>query len=848
MPVINCLSSAKKAYGDDLSNDEITDIYAALENHKKMAENTGANTLEELNSFSKELMDEKERSYKIHLYQQLLKGQVIADNLQRIKLFTQAGHLPKNAVPRALIGKMVGSEFKVARGKDSSFVRQSSAVDKFYSSFANDIQGELLPYFTSKDGQLQLVQAMYDHRNGKPSDTPFGKLAAIVIKYQDMVIKKNEEVGIFVTRLHDRVAPNVHNPEKITSLSMKEKRTANSLYPAAGDPQYEYAFQRWKADVRPKLDDNRTFTMNNVDVNNPEQVDAFLRSAFDNVVNKGKASQTNVNFANKFQMQRVLHWKDAQSLIDYNEKYGSGSIQDSIIRELSNQFGMHEIMRDWTIDPMGAIDATLETVDVDKDLVQRFKKSDEYKNVRDIMKAMITRDAPDSSAISSITSFLTAFESATKLGMALPASITDLVNTSRVARELGTSRFTTYAEVAKRFIFGMSDDDKRMLSDFVNSGFATKLGQINRYAINPYDRSSYRSWANHWIYKLSLLHRWDDANRSYAASVTGQYLAKHRNIAWDKMTDHDKAILGEYNINQHDWELIRQSSTKTSGNGRYIMPDCVQDVSDEAVVASLKAQGVDNPTALRMQMYKDNVERKMTSFFRDRQNHAIVAPDAVDRSILSFGAKPDQTVYYNAIRIITQFKHFGVALVRKSLLPILRENGATTMSDSFNPFSGKSNWRGMGAYGAEVMALGYIGLTLKNLALGESPPSLAKEDTWIKLTKSALGAMEIAFNVDLTDVKGTIGGLFEGVAGSDIEKTAKLIRNFSREYGQGLGYDKTKQSAFQLARSGIPFNGILTKWLTNHFLLNEMEDWAYPGKRLNDLQQLQQTTGATQLF
>jgi hypothetical protein len=39
-----------------------------------------------------------------------------------------------------------------------------------------------------------------------------------------------------------------------------------------------------------------------------------------------------------------------------------------------------------------------------------------------------------------------------------------------------------------------------------------------------------------------------------------------------------------------------------------------------------------------------------------------------------------------------------------------------------------------------------------------------------------------------------------------------------------------------------------TKWLTNHFFLNEMEDWAYPGKRQQDLQQLEEKTGARPLF
>ena len=70
----------------------------------------------------------------------------------------------------------------------------------------------------------------------------------------------------------------------------------------------------------PSLIEDRTFTANNVDVNNPKAVDAFMRDVFDTLSNKGKASLTNVNYANKFSKQRVLHIKP-ESLIGINEKY-----------------------------------------------------------------------------------------------------------------------------------------------------------------------------------------------------------------------------------------------------------------------------------------------------------------------------------------------------------------------------------------------------------------------------------------------------------------------------------------------------------------------------------------------
>ena len=71
---------------------------------------------------------------------------------------------------------------------------------------------------------------------------------------------------------------------------------------------------------------------------------------------------------------------------------------------------------------------------------------------------------------------------------------------------------------------GMSDSDRKAYADFLHTGIGSKLGAVNRYMVNPYSPSSWVGWAQHWMYKLNLLHRWDEANRGYVASVLGKYL------------------------------------------------------------------------------------------------------------------------------------------------------------------------------------------------------------------------------------------------------------------------------------------------------------------------------------
>lgn len=850
MPKVNCLNSAKKAYQEDIENEDIEAVYDALSRHKKMAEDAGANVFEDLNSFSEDIADAGEKAAKVGLYQQILKGQVLADNLMREELFRKANKRTKQSIPRSLLAKMVGLPYKVARAKENTLTKQQVAIDKFTGAFAKDLQEELLPYFSSKTGQKELAEAMFAIKNGKQVNTPYGRLAEIFLKYQKLALEKNKEVGIFISELDDRISPNIHNPEKIMHLSWNERGEAKKLYPDDYDPNYEFAYQRWKGSIRPKLDEDRTFVKHNVDPRNDTQVDSFLREAFESVVNKGKTSQTEVNYANKFKQQRVLHWKDAQSLVDYNDQFGSGSLQDAIFTELSHQFGMIEVMRDWTINPMDALDSTLELLDKNPITRKRFKKSREYKELRDRLKNLVTREYQEYGAISTISNSLKTFESVTKLGMVAATSLDDLANTARVAKQLGQGRLQTYGGVIQRFMMGLSKEEKELYSGLVNTGLATKLAQANRFNMNPYSPRTVLGWANHWSYKLTLLERLDNANKGYTTAVVGKFLAKNSKTTWEQMTTHDKDIFESYGINKFEHDVIRQSATTVSRGEKFIMPDTIQDVSDEIIIDSLKAQGVENPSALRIGQYKDAIERKMTLFFRDRINSAVITPDIVDKGMVTY--EQDGTmkgkIIHHALSWAMQFKHYGIAWVRKALLPVLRENGAMSTWEGINPFSGKSNWKGLGVFGAERLFLAYVGLTIKNLAVGNSRPELDKQKTWQKMLKQTLGPLELAFNVNFSDLQRSIGNFVLGAAGSDVLKAGKLMSNLYGETKEGMGYDKSKQTTYQLLKSGIPFNAILTKWLVNHFILDGMEDWAYPGKREQDLQQLQQDTGARKIF
>lgn len=847
MPKINCIETAKKAYGEALDNQDIESTYKALVRHQKMLEDGGTNILEGMNDYAKELSEQNEHANKEQLLQQLIATQSIIDNLQREQLFRDAGHTPQNSVIRSMMSKMTGSSWKVARSHDNTYSRKMQAADGFYREFAKDIQGELTPLFTSKAGQAELADAMYAHRSGNPVDSQYGKLASIIIKFQDRFYTKLRAVGVDITELEDRIAPNVHDATRMLALTADEKKVAAETYPKSASPYYEFAFQRWNKTILPLIDHDKVFRARNVDPENGTQVEEFQREAFDNLVNRGKVSQQNVNFANKFTKSRVYHWKNGESLTEYNNTFGNDAIQDAIMRELSHGFSMVEVIKDWGVNPDATIDRTLEVMDENPVVNQRTGKELESKKLKNIMRAMVSNESDYPGTVATVTNSMLAAEVVTKMGSVVPASISDLYNVASVARQAGKSRFESIPKAIGNFIFGMNKEDAKVLYRFVNTGISNKIGQVSRYYINPYSPSSIKGQFVHWMYKLNLLERWDNGNRGYTASVISQHIAENRGMAWEKLPDSDKEIMTSYGIEPTDWDLIRRSQVKIGkGTKEFITPDSIQDMSSDDVKAVLREHGVENPSETKVQSYKDAIERKLSTYFRDRLDHAVVNPDAYDHNLFTFGVPPERQIARAAIRVMTQFKKFGVSQFRKTVLPILREKGATTTAEML--YGGKSNWTGIGKMAVEMMALSYVVATVKNLSQGLSPPGLDKRSTWVKMLKNAAGVLELAVQIDPKDVVGSVAKTVAGPASGDVAKLSKMAYYFTTEASKGRGYKNTKKASYQFMRSNIPFNTFMTKWLWNHIFLNAMEDSAYPGKRQKDLRQVKKDTGARQLF
>jgi hypothetical protein len=840
----DCLQKAKEAFGKIVDNSEIESIHDALQRTKDYALKTGANLAEALERRATTELENRERSIKAEQLQNLMSTQATVDNLLRIKQWQDAG--VKEPLVRALLAKIGGSPVRIARARRSTQLKMMTARSKFLRSFSNRLHDDgTIEVWTSKQHQVEIVDAIMKKRAGQPiTDPTFKKIADAVTEYQDAYVGGMREQGIDIKELDDRVAPNIHDVGRMMRLTRAEKLSLKE----SGQSEYRFLRDRWKGETLRLLDNDRILKQTGVDLTDKKQADEFMNNTFDELVNKGKVTQQKTNIANRLAKPRVLHWKDAASLIEYNEKYGSGAIQDSIVRELGNGFSRLEFTKDWGVNPQQTLENTLKLADLDPDLKDRFYKSKEAKRFSSLLSAL--GGAPvESSMLGDFMRNFRAFENITKLGLVTLRSIPDLGLLATESAHAGMNGFAAIGDAVKTVFFNLHPDERELFKDLLDTSYTHEIGSILKYDLDEPSASKIAAIGLRASNKLNFLETWDSRLRAQTLAVWSRRFAQSRKMDWEGLPDNDKSIFALYEINAPEWDLIRKSDVKLANSKEFITPDSIAQMSDEAVAKVMRKHGGADSTITPRSIrdFREETAKKTLEYLEDRQAHVILRPGVLDKDALTFGHGVPQGggVMGELFKLFTQFKMYSVNYARVPLASVLYGKGATDFREA--TIGGKGDLRGMAKLTAYMMAMKYASMSATNLVQGLSPPSLSKTDTWLKMLTEGAGVYGLAADLDLSDLPGSLGKVALGPVGGDVARVGRLVKSVRDDVFTNNDFSKTSKSAYALLKSAVP-KYPLSAYVMNNLMMSEFEDMASPGTRERYLRNLDQQQGVTPLF
>ena len=718
----------------------------------------------------------------------------------------------------------------VAAHGDMSGIQSVSSKAR---SIAAIYRGELVDFFTNVKGGLglfvdqNLVRNVVQERFGQSSGDALAK-------------KISDKMGDVFEGMRQRFNRNGGDIGKLDDWGIPQTHSAEKMAVAGK--------QQWVDDATQSIDRNK-YVNEDGSLYTDDQVRDLLNYAFDTIImdgaNKtqvGKAShQGTSKTTNKHSESRVLHFKDADTWMDYQSKYGGMQFTDLIeahITSMSKDIAMVESLGS---NPRMAM-KVLSDAARHKDTANGILASDadsSLKRAAMMFDEFINGNTPQSQVLANLGLAYRSINVAAMLGGTTITSVTDQAMIAKTASVHSISYWKTFGELVTQF--NPKNKEDRELARSLGLATEEMLGSINRWSddglTSVYGKSEKIAKASNGIaaqvMRISLLNALTAASKTgFSKILMSKYGELSRSKAWNDLDIRDREVMEATGLNERAWEVMRLADPVVDRKGNKLMSArSIYEIPDSKLAA------FGDPKKIR-----DEVATQFQTHILDEQGMAVIEAGLRERTWLTAGTKKG-TAMGEIWRSMTQFKSFPAAF--------LMRHGSRTMA--------QDGLKGKAAYGMSLFfmttILGALVVQLKELANGNDPQIMWDSDNHSNTSKfftrsvvqggglSVLGDI-VAAGVDPTG-KG-VANFLTGPAGGDAQTLMGLTVGNINQWYDGKDTNAANE-AFKVIKNKVPAQNLwYTKAAVNKLFFDEIQDSIAPGYREKLLRKAQRQQGRTQ--
>jgi hypothetical protein len=705
----------------------------------------------------------------------------------------------------ALEAAMVGVNRHLQGNRLSSDALAMAIFDQYAGGIIAELErGNLLIHLN--DGHLDLevaraLEKLADPNKKGSASKEANEIAAIVNKYRLRMLDRSNRAGSMI--------------KKLTGFITRQSHDASKVHKAG--------FKGWSDFILPLLDHKRTF-----DGDHPDKV---LRQAHRTLASGGELASPGAesdlkmafsgpgNLGKRISEHRVLHFKDADAWMTYNEKFGFGNLRQAILGEITGHARNTALMETFGSNPRAMFD------EVRKGLIQLY--GDDPQKLAKLKAKLIDHYMDEITGHSRIANNLDwANRSRTargiitmaKLGGAVISSVTDIGSVAAQIRyQDGGGILTPFAKAMQTFFEGIPSKDRAEVADRLRVGLDGMIGSAaERFGAVDSQSGTMANWLRTY-FKFNLLTPWTDAWKRGMALMAAHDLGVHASKAFGSLPAHMKAILRSHSIDAPRWELLRQAVEEG-----YMHPDALQRLSDEEFIK----RGLD-PVEDR-----DKLESAIRTYLIDATEFGVPTPGARERAMMVQGTQPG-TALGEALRFMMQFKAFPFAVTTKVL-------GRMTFG---NP-SGKSDKAGLAMYIASTIALGYIAMSAKSIAKGQDVRDPLDPSTWTAALLQG-GGLGIYGDFLFGEFNRFGRSATETAVGPGIGTIADVLELWAKVRAG----DDVAANALRLIITNAPgLNLFYTRTALDYLILYQLQEMANPGYLRRMERRLEKEQGQRYLF
>lgn len=829
-----CFDAAAKAAGGKLSPKEIEQAFDRVEEMKKKLAADGK--LDGINERLRQLTEQE--AQRTVIAAALRRKHVALNTIVRDRLEAHIGGLVQSGLSYhdAVLATMEGSNQGVAGARVSVFAQRQAYERRYIGEMFAEIAKER-PHVQSMLGDQRfnedIVREMYELREGgtpgrtKNEDAKF--VASVFAKGAEVSRTDLNRLGANIGRLDGWAGPQVHDDAKLLKITAKE----------------------WADYIAPRLDTNRTF---------PDAVsDAEVRHILEDVyttITTGQGTGLGAarkgervgpaNLAKSLGKSRVLHFRDADAWIEYNGKFGHGSIFSSIISHQQRAASTAAQMELYGPNPeimLGSlIDQLRERIRNDHKVPAKDKAKqidtlnfgttglgNSIGNAFAEMQGLTM--SPTNHGWATLSANIRGVQTLAKLGSAvLTAAPTDTVTAAAASMFRGGGFWRGFGRQVAGVLHGRPKGEQREISYLIGEGYDGFIGAV----ASPYmAHDGTAGWMHRrtiGFFKWNGLTWWTDVARSVAGRVASAEMGMRAAAAWDKLPDRYRHVLELNGLTAAKWDAIRSVEFRASNGNSYVTPDLMRNVEDAALapliegrLAKLEVKDPIKRETARQRYLADTrreLEMDVARFFADETSNAVVETDAASRRILLQGTRPG-TFVGEVWRFMAQFKGFPIAFANRVLGRAFYGGRGATKGQRF-----VNNLPHSGALLSGLMMAGYAAMTMKDVSKGRWPPRDPSDPKVILASLTQGGTLGIYGDF----LFGEVNRFGNTPLETGVGPTIGMASNVIGEYQRAIRGESSAAAWLNVALNNTPYaNLFYSRAVMEWLFLNSLRESISPG-------------------
>ncbi|EHU1965779.1 hypothetical protein L7A04_001235 [Acinetobacter baumannii] len=803
-----CKQAVAKALGkQSLSAQEATDIEARINETMRNLARKDINNWRNLSDAEK--LTEAAKQVAIDIQEQLKRKHKIAAQ----DILKQSQNIA--ALDHSKLSSMEVIDRMVAAHGDMSGIQ---SIDSKARGIAAIYRGELVDFYTNIKGGLgiftdqELVQKIVRERFGENTGDALAK-------------KISDKMGDVFETMRDRFNRNGGDIGKLDNWGLPQTHNLEKIAKAGKEAWVNKA---------ESLIDTRQYVHENGDYYSQQEIRSLLEYTYDTLSSDG-ANKIEVGrqatgggtskVTNRHGESRVLHFKDAESWLEYQSEFGGMQFVDLVeahINGLSKDIAM--------VENLGSNPKTALKILMDAAAKKDWEKGiDNNATTRSRKRAQIMFDefnggnSPQSQVLANLGLAYRSMNVASMLGGTTIASLADQATIAKNASVHNVSYRKAFGGLIEQL--NPANKADRELAHSLGLATEEMLGSIARWSddglTSTYGKSEklarISSGVATQVMRVSFLNALTSASKvGFTKLLMEKYGRLSRSKAWNDLDVQDRDLLSNTGLDERAWQVFQLAEPVVDRKGNQLMSArSIYEIPDE------KLTDFGDPKQV-----KDQVASQLQAHLLDEQGMAVIEAGLRERTWMTVGAKG--TITGEVFKGLMQFKSFSASF--------LMRQGSRTMA--------QEGLKGKAAYAIPLMVsmtlLGGLVVQLRELLNGNDPQTIydsndpKKATSFFMRSLVAGGGLPVLGDILVagTDTSGRDANSFvSGPLGSDFTGLLGLTVGNLTQYNEGKDTNFGNE-AFKFVKGKIPAQNLwYTKAAINRMVFDEMQDTIAPGYR-----------------